>query len=172
MTLVEFLENLAIDCDEDLSDTEITRRFKNYINRGYKELARREKLERSSIKTVNDNKYITVPDDLIEISEIRQNGDKVSYRVDANKIYINVSPNSDITLSYVYIPDVLKKDKDSTETLLANDEFILNYAKWLYYLNDGLLEEAQIYKSEYENMMINRNNIKSETLINIWEGAI
>ena len=45
MTFEELINTVAIDVDENLGDTTFVNKIKNFINRGYKDLAKNENLE-------------------------------------------------------------------------------------------------------------------------------
>lgn len=169
MTFKEILDTLLLDCDEDINDVEMVNRLKNYINRGYRELAKRESMDKSVVKTV-DNNYITKPLDLVEVSKVIQDGYAIPYEVRGNKIFVRANSTNDVTLVYSYIPELLKSDTDETETNDINSEFILSYAKYLYYVNDGLLEEASLYKNEYENIRIITDSSRVYKIDNIFYG--
>ena len=49
MTLGELLENILLDIDEDKYDTDMTNKITKFINRGYRELAKREGLSKRCI---------------------------------------------------------------------------------------------------------------------------
>ena len=47
MTYKELIEDVIVDLDEDMEDQDTIDKVKRFINRGYKELAKRENLEKT-----------------------------------------------------------------------------------------------------------------------------
>lgn len=97
MNLGDLIDTVIEDLDEVKTNIPLRDRVKKIINRGYKELAKREGKE---------------------------------------------------------LPPNLVKDTDLLLTNEKNIEFIINYAKWLYYLADQDNESAGIFKGEYEGFKI------------------
>ena len=66
------------------------------------------------------------------------------------------SQNDKLTLFYNYIPDLLEYEDEEFETNENNVEFIMLYAKHLYYFSESLTDEAAQFKTEYENYRIEK----------------
>ena len=166
MNLKELTETIIRELDEKQDETIITR-IKGYINRGYKELAKKEELEKAT--TMNITNTFTKPDDLVKIVQILdKNYRPLDFSYEGTRIRVNYQ--GEITLIYNYIPENLSNDNDIPETNIANEDFIINYAKWLYNLVEEEQETAKIYKVEYEGMNIVKNNYKMATTIDVYGG--
>lgn len=144
MTFKEMVEEVIIDLDEDTTDATVIKKVKRYINRGYKELAKKENLEKTSVKTVINNR-ITVPTNCIKVSSVSKDGVLLSYERQGKYIYLNTDGNCELT--YVYVPDNLEGDDDEPVTNIGNIEFILNFAKWHFSSSEGMTDNAQYYRS-------------------------
>lgn len=170
MTFGEILDVLFLDCDEDITDVEMMNKFKNFINRGYRELARREQLEKVVYKEVVDG-CVYLPYDCVSLTDVKDSYGYVNYSVEGKKIVIEDSEDSVVRIIYNYLPEKLEAEEDELETLDSNSEFIINYAKWLYYVNDSLMEEAAMFKNELENIQISQSRAETNTLVNSYEGV-
>ena len=166
MNFKELTETIIKELDEK-QDLNIVTRIKGYINRGYKELAKVEGLEKTARMTITNT--FTKPDDLIRIIQILDSNYKpLNFSYEGTRIRTNYE--GEITVIYTYIPDPLTNDNDVPETNPANEDYIINYAKWLYNLVEEEQEIAKIYKVEYESMTIVKNNYKMTTTIDIYGG--
>lgn len=164
MTLKELIDNAINDVDEDVSDVTLRSRFKRYVNRAYKELARREGIEKSINLTPTQN-VVYKPYDLIALHEVRCNGEPIVFEVTGR--VIRVQTDSEVELIYNYLPDVLESEDDETITNPANDEFIGHYAKWLYYNQEGEKENAGIERTEFEGMKL-VTQTRTTNIINVY----
>ena len=152
MTLGELLENILLDVDEDKYDTTITNKIKKFINRGYRELAKREGLSKTKEITLANGKA-KLPYDCSKVYSCLVDNANVEFKVLGKNIY---SENDKVTLFYNYIPDLLEYEDDEFETNENNVEFIMIYAKHLYYFSESLTDEAAQLKTEYENYRIEK----------------
>ena len=152
MTFEEIIEDVMNDIDEKMSDTEVVKKVKRFINRAYRELAKREELEKSKILQASEGK-VKKPNDSIEVFEVKFENNPIQFWIERNYIVTNAG-DEEIEVRYRYLPEALEELDDETVTNSANDEFILNYAKWLFFLTDDQDSLARSYKSEYENMSI------------------
>ena len=66
MTFEKIIEDVMNDIDEKMSDTEVVKKVKRFINRAYRELAKREELEKSKILQASEGK-VKKPNDSIEV---------------------------------------------------------------------------------------------------------
>lgn len=164
MTLKELIDNAINDVDEDVSDVTLRSRFKRYVNRAYKELARREGIEKN-INLIPTQNVVYKPYDLIALHEIRCNGEPIVFEVTGR--VIRVQTDNEIELIYNYLPDALEGEDDETITNPANDEFIGHYAKWLYYNQEGEKENAGIERTEFEGMKL-VTQIRTTNIINVY----
>lgn len=151
MTFKEIVETIIGDIDEDISDMVLIKKIKGYVNRGYKELAKRERLEKKITTEIVDG-LINVPSNTVKVYEILSNGIPLGFSTQGKKIICNGSGEVDVIISY--IPDLMENDDDEPVTSMANEEFILSYGKWLYFLSDDQIELAKLYKEEYESLKI------------------
>lgn len=170
MTFLEVIEVVMQDLDELMEDTEVLNKVKNYINRGYRELARREGVSKSATKEVVDGS-VMLPEDCVELIDVRYGNDYVDYFLEGRKIIV-VDEIEEIRLIYSYLVDKLVRDGDSLDTADCNVEFIINFAKYLYYLNDYMPEEASLFKNEMESLAITRNDTITHKLIDVYGGYL
>ena len=153
MTLGELLENILLDVDEDKYDITITDKIKKFINRGYRELAKREGLSKTKEITLTNGKA-KIPYDCAKVYSCLVDNANVEFKVLGKYIYSDY-PN--LTLFYNYVPDLLEYDDEEFETNENNVEFIMLYAKHLYYFSESLTDEATQFKTEYENYRIEKS---------------
>lgn len=132
------------DVDEDITDMEIIGKAKKLINRAYKELAKREGLEKV-ITSLAENGEMTKPYDLIKVVEIQKDGVAKPYKMEGKRIVVPF--DGEARLIYQYAPDNLQDDDDEPLTNVANEEFIINYAIYLYLMIEEEIDRAQLYKS-------------------------
>lgn len=149
MTFEELINIVVEDVDEDVSDTVMLKKIRGFINRGYKVLAKKEKLEKTKTYTLTENRFKKPSDffDIVEITDL--NNERVNYLIQGSNIIIKDNVE-EITLVYNYVPDNLEELEDETLTNEANIEFIIEYAKYLYYLSESLLDEAKLIKSNID----------------------
>ena len=153
MTLGELLENILLDIDEDKYDTDMTNKITKFINRGYRELAKREGLSKTKDITLNNCKA-KIPYDCAKVYRCLVDNQQVPFTVLGKYIYSDY-PN--LTLFYNYVPDLLEYEDEEFETNENNVEFIMLYAKHLYYFSESLTDEAAQFKTEYENYRIEKS---------------
>lgn len=152
MTFNEIITEVMIDIDERMTDDEVLNKVKRYINRGYKELAKREGLEKVKTMQASEGK-IKKPSDSIEIIDVKFENNPIQFSVEGNYIVTKAGDN-EVDIRYCYLPESLEDLEDETITNSANDEFILNYAKWLFFLTEDQDTLARTYKNEYESMQL------------------
>lgn len=150
MTFQEIIEDVMSDIDESMNDSDVVKKVKRFINRAYRELAKREGLEKSKILQASDGK-VKKPSDSFEIFEVKFENNPIQFWIEGNNIVTNVG-DEEVEVRYCYLPEQLEELDDETVTNSANDEFILNFAKYLFFLTDDQESLARSYKSEYENM--------------------
>lgn len=164
MTFKEIYEAVIKELDEKQEEI-VLQRIKSYINRGYRELAKKERLERVINRSVEN--VFTKPDDLIRIIQILDSNNRpLDYSYEGGRIRLNYEGS--VSIIYNYVPENLVFDEDLPETNPANIDYIINYAKWLYNLVEEQDEVAKIYKVEYEAMNIVKNNYKMTKTIDIY----
>lgn len=164
MTYNEMLENILLDVDEDKYDSTITNKIKKFINRGYRELAKREGLSKTKEITLTDGKA-KIPYDCSKVYSCLVDNVHVEFKILGKYIY---SDNDKLTVFYNYIPDLLEYDDDEFETNENNVEFIMLMAKHLYYFSESLFDEAAIFKTEYENYRIDKTKSGIEKIIDVY----
>lgn len=166
MTFLELTNTLLTDMDEKNTVT-ITSKIKGFINRGYRELAKREGLLKKATLTVTTYNA-TLPTDCIKVSQVLYDGLAIPFKYLGSIVQTDVFSGS-VDVIYNYVPAFMVNDADVPATNLGNEEFIINYAKWLYYLSDGLEDNAAIYKAEIEKMKIIKSP-RINTIIDIYGG--
>lgn len=167
MQFKELYETIITEIDERV-DQALINKIKSYINRGYRELAKREVLEKTL--TVNSKGKFFKPDDLIKVLNVVDlEGNPVKYGYEG--MYIRTDYTGKLKLIYNYMPDNLVNDKDVPETNIANEDFIINYAKYLYNLVEEQDETAKLHKIEYEGMTLIKNNYRLTKTINVYSGG-
>ena len=163
MTLGEVLENILDDIDESKSDSAIVSKLTRFINRGYKELAKREYLNKIRLTNLTDGRA-KLPYDCYRVLHCYNEGIPVSYQLKGEYIYAD---GESIELQYCYLPEAIK-EKEEFETEDCNIEFIVNYAKYLYYLSESLTDEASLFKMEYDKMDIVKKVRGIENIIDVY----
>lgn len=158
MLFEEVINAVLMDIDEDRTDTTILNKVKAYINRGYVELAKREGLEKK-VKVTPKDGVIKVPFDFSRIFEITYLGNLMPYALRGDEIVCNTE--NELQLTYNYRPEPLENELDELETNDINVEFIVTYAKYLYFSSEQETDQARAAKSELNEIYIythNRNN--------------
>lgn len=166
MTFSEILDNILIDIDEEKGDTVLEGKIKKFINRGYKELAKREGLRKISYNALVDGSC-RIPSDCNSVYNVKMENNFINFRVEGRNIIADF--DGDIEINYSYTPVDLEDKEDVPLTNPANEEFILSYAKYLYFLSDSQVELAKLHKIDAESYKIIRksNNIK---IIDVYGG--
>ena len=164
MTFNELLENILLDIDEEKSDADITNKIKKFINRGYRELAKREGLSKSKEITLTNGKA-KLPYDCAKIYSCMVDGERVNFKVLGKNLFAD---DEKLTVFYNYIPDLLENDDDELETNENNVEFIIAFAKYLYYFSESLLDEAVSFKTEYERYFIDKSKVSIEKIVDVY----
>ena len=152
LTFEEIIEDVMSDIDESMNDGDVLKKVKKFINRAYKELGKREGLEKVKTLQASEGK-IKKPSDCIEVFNVKFENNPIQFLIEGNYI-ITKAGDEEVEVSYAYLPEPLEELDDETVTNSANDEFILNYAKYLFFLTDDQDTLARTYKSEYENMHV------------------
>lgn len=144
MTFKEIIEEVITDLDEELTDADVVNKVKRFINRGYKNLAVKENLEKVATKYANDGK-ISSPADCLKVNTIMQNGTYIPFRKDGKYIYVLTDGRCD--MNYVFTPEPLEYPDDETLTNEANIEYVMNFAKWKFLASEGMTQDAQMYRN-------------------------
>lgn len=151
MTFNEIIEEVITDLDEEITDNEVVAKVKRYINRGYKDLALKEGLEKVVNKAIVGGK-ISVPSDCLKVNSIIQDGTYLPFRKDGKYIY--VLGDGTCEFNYIFSPEALEGEDDETLTNEANVEYIINFAKWKFLASEGLLQDSQTYRSLVDTQKI------------------
>ncbi|MGL4910856.1 MAG: hypothetical protein ACRC3Y_00360, partial [Romboutsia sp.] len=106
--------------------------------------------------------------DCIKINAILNDDMVIPYRLNNGRI--NVDLDTNLEIEYYFKPDNLEDLQDETITNSANDDFILHYAKWLYYMSDNMYEDASVWKKEYDGMKIFRQTMTIRKTFNTYGG--
>ena len=143
------VDTMLMDMDEK-STTTITNKIKLYVNRGYRELAKREGLQKRITLETSNNKAVK-PADCIKIDEVISGDYPIVFDLIGDSEGTG-STDGEVEIIYTYMPSAMSADTDMPQTNIANEEFIINYAKWLYYLSDGMEDMAALFRTEFEKM--------------------
>lgn len=152
-TLTELATTLCIDVDEKTPPDSVTlAKAKGYVNRAYKEVAKRQGLEKTVTLASIDSK-IEKPVDYYKTVRVEYQGTPIPNDEEDN--YISIGIDAEVSLIYNYLPADLG---DNAEPLTdkANDEAILCNAKYMYLKSDNKHEKAEIEKRDFETMYIKR----------------
>lgn len=158
MNFRELIDTILIDIDEDRSDAALVTKLKGFVNRAYMELAKREGIEKVK-NVVPVEGFIKHPEDYVKLYEILYGMDPMPYSHAGDKIYCPTE--KEVMLVYNYRPELLEEDTDELVTNPVNEEFILSYAKWLYYCSEQETNQAQLEKvnmSEFKITIMDRGN--------------
>lgn len=158
MTYENFVENILLDLDENVSDSAVVRKIEKFVNRGYKEAAKREGLSKEMDLDIVDG-VVSRPGGLIDVISVTQNGIPVNFEVFRN--YIKVDAQGTVNVLFNYIPDNLEDVDDEPLTNPGNDELIINFAKYLYCMSEYLEDQAAMYKRIVDNFDIVKTNENS-----------
>lgn len=171
MLFEEIINTVIVDIDESLSDTTLVNKIKSYINRGYKDLAKKENLEKKKIMTINSNAF-KMPSDGFDIVEVLSDGERIEYALQGRYVALN-DTYKEITLVYNYLPDNLEELEDETETNEANIEYIIAYAKYLYFLSEMLTDDAKICKELMDkfNFVVKDKMARITKIKNVYGGG-
>lgn len=155
MIFKDFIQFMCDDLFINLNDSEIPK-IKRFINRGYKELAKRQKYAEYTILT--DTGMFGKPIYCKKIVQVI----KDNYPLEFSEVSSVISVATSGTLTVIYeidinlVPDLIS-DNDTPVTDMRNDKFILDYAKELWYSKENKKEyKAEIYVRNYENYDIVR----------------
>lgn len=147
--LTTMVKDMCDDVSEKYTEPYISR-FKRYINKGYKELAKMDVLE-TLLSVAAAECLIPKPSDFYKVSKIIYNDFKIKYEEEGSNI--KVPYNGEMTLYYCKVPEDLV-DGESPLTNPMNDDFILMYAKYLHYIREEEPELAEQYKMDFMNFNI------------------
>lgn len=163
MTFNDLINDVVGDLDEDKSDSDVLTKVKRYINRGYIELAKKECLEKVKTSTVVGGK-VACPVGMIRLYHVLEDGTPIPFEVRGKYIYCD---SDTVQIVYSYIPELLEGLDDETETNPANDEFIVNYAKWKFSEYDGMMDNAIYYRNlvDSHKVIIQSRIVKT---IDVW----
>lgn len=151
-TLLEMVTRVCDELDENTGDPSITSKLKKFINTAYKDVAKREGLEKS-ISVVAVNNTIPLPTDFYRVSKIYSGGSIIDYSEETD--HIAVDSSGDMALFYFYIPADLG-DNDTPLTNQGNDDSIINFAKYIYLQSDDQYSKAEVHNRDYNTQPIKR----------------
>lgn len=143
----------AVYDDIYISDTDASIPVvKRFINRSYKELARRSKIEKKVTINAIDNKF-SKPSDYVSGLELYCSVLPITFVEEENNI---ISPYSgELTFIYNYDPLDMVSDNDVPSTASANDEFIVEWTKYLWFNRENKKEyKADIHRANAEQIKL------------------
>lgn len=158
MTYAEIIDSVLMDIDEDRTDKTVLEKVKSFINRAYMDLAKREGIEKT-IKVTPKQGIVKLPEDFSRIFEVTYMGNLMPYTLRGKEMICNTE--KELLLTYNYRPETLINEDDELETSTINSEYIINFAKFLYFSSEQEADQARAAKSELNETFIyahNRNN--------------
>ncbi len=160
-TLNDLVARICTELDENPGDTAVTGALKKFINTAYKDVAIREKLEKS-ITITAINGIISKPQDYYDVSDIFYNNCSMEFEERGSDIYvllpafdINDDTACDVDMLYFYIPADLG-DTDTPLTNQANDDLIVAGAKYIYLQSDNQYSKAEVHNRDYNTLPVRR----------------
>lgn len=150
-TLLDLANRVCDELDENKDDYNTITKVKKFINTIYKQVAKREGLEKYVEVSVT-NYLITKPSDYFRVSKVIY-VKELDYEEQEDKIL--VPTNGDMTLYYYYIPDDLT---DSQEPLTneANDDLIVSGTKFLYLQSENQYNKAEAHNRDYNTLPVKK----------------
>ncbi|MEN6317061.1 MAG: hypothetical protein ABFD25_22740 [Clostridiaceae bacterium] len=157
-TLLDLATRVADDVDEKTTDATVMEKIKRFINRYYKDVAKRQKY--SEVK-------VTAVDGLFVKPEYYKIGVQLRYKespIDFSEDGSNISCEQSGELTFVFEMDYEAlldlTDIQTPVTFVANDEVILSGAKYNYWKSENKYNKAEIEKRDYETAYIKRPIVK------------
>jgi hypothetical protein len=160
-TLLDLATVLSTDIDESRAKAPTIIKLKSFINRSYKEVAKRQRLEKS-VSVTATNGQITKPSDFYIVVKIEYDGELIPYEEEAD--YISVPYDGSMALYYRYIPVDLT-DADEPKTNIGNDQAIINYARYLFFQSEGMGDEAETALRDFETSKIKTTKKKLNFIV-------
>lgn len=152
-TFNDFIVDICDDIFIKTTDTDIPV-VKRYINRAYKELARRERIDKVATVTAVEYKF-SKPADYVKGYELYPSGIELPVRFWEEGSYIACGYNGEMEFIYNYEPNELSSNTDVPITNPINDQFIKDMTCYLWFSRENKKEyKAEIYKRNFENMPI------------------
>jgi hypothetical protein len=146
------VNRICDELDEGSGDSLATSKLKKFVNTAYKDVAKREGLEKA-MDIVAVNNTLPLPADFYRVSKVYYDGDIIDYNEEEN--YISVDGFGSMKLFYFYIPADLG-DNDTPLTNPGNDDSIINYAKYIYLQSDDQYGKAEVHNRDYNTQPIRR----------------
>jgi hypothetical protein len=154
-TLLGMATTIYSDVDEKTpTDSIILNTIKTFVNRGYKEIAKREKEKQIKVTAI-DGKFAK-PLHYKQGIQLIYGNTPIDF--DEDDTYITCDYSGDMEFIYEYDYEGLDDLIDTTEpfTNKENDEAILSYAKMLYWKKEGKYDKSEVEKRDYETFYIKR----------------
>lgn len=150
-TLTDFTQSICDDINLKIADSMVDI-VKRYIQRAYKELCVREKIEKKVVVSAIDGIF-TKPLDYVRGYELYYSSTLLPFEEVGSDIQTIIC-SGNLDFIYNYAPDELTVDTEPI-TSYENDKFIHDYVKELWYSRENKKEyKAEIYKRNYETMKI------------------
>jgi hypothetical protein len=148
-TLTDLINTICLDIDEDNTDSLVVSKLTSFVNRGYKELAKKDLIETSSDVVVTDY-TIAKPSDYFKVSKILYNDLPIKWSDEESNILVDW--NGNMTLFYYRIPLDLT-GSSAPVTQQENDEVIIQYAKYLYWQSENKYDKAEAHRRDYQELL-------------------
>lgn len=160
-TLSALVQTAMMDVGAKANNSKISIKLTAFMNRAYKEVAKREKLEK--VVTLSASDYqILKPADYYRVVRIVQNEEQLDFEEQSD--YIEVEENGDVDLYYIYIPVDLGVD-DEPLTNPGNDEAILHFAKHLYFKSQDEQDKAEAALRDYSDFNVQARRKKLQVSV-------
>lgn len=146
------LNDLAIrvadDVGEKTTDTVIMKKLKRYINRVYKEVAKRQKEKIADVTSV-DGKFAQ-PTHYKKGIQLQYLKTAIDFEEDGTDITCDYSGDMKFIYEFDYesLPDLTDDQEPITDP--GNDEIIISGAKYLWWKSENKYNKAEVEKRDYE----------------------
>jgi hypothetical protein len=158
-TLVGLANTVYQDVNEKTPTDLLTlAKIKTFVNRSYKEVARREKEKEIELDvidgTFNKPQYYKKGLQLVYTNEGKK------YAIDFEEIDTQITCDYSGTMKFIYeydnqsLPDLTDNEEPFTEK--ENDEAIMANARYLYWKSEGKYDKAEVEKRDFETSYIRR----------------
>ena len=152
-TFNDFVIDICDDIFIKTTDTDIPV-VKRYINRAYKELAKRERIDKTVTVIASEYKF-NRPTDYVKGYELYPSGVELPVQFWEEGSQIICGYNGEMEFIYNYEPVELSLTTDEPVTNPSNDQFIKDMVCYLWFSRENKKEyKAEIYKRNFENMPI------------------
>jgi hypothetical protein len=157
-TLLDLANRIADDVDEKTTDAAVMEKIKRFINRYYKEVAKRQK--NSEVKVIALDGQFSKPVNYKKGVQLQYKESPIDFT--ENVSYITCDQSGEMTFIYEMDYEALPDLTDGTEpfTFEANDEIIISGAKYGYWKSEDKYNKAEIEKRDFETSHLKKPVVK------------